>query len=132
MGKDVALAARQAAAASSAAAAASSSSAAAGVAACTLPAPVASFVETIFSEKMMKAQLEEQHIDLDKMPLGGISDVQVERGYATLRQLATAIATPASSSELQAQRLLALTNEFYNLIPHKFHRRDKPPVIDTT
>ena len=63
-GKDVTAAAREAAAkkaslAHSAHAAQSSPSA--------LPPSVQSFVELIFSEKMMKAALEEQNIDLDKM-----------------------------------------------------------------
>mmetsp|Transcript_4619 Transcript_4619/g.13637 ORF Transcript_4619/g.13637 Transcript_4619/m.13637 type:complete len:378 (-) Transcript_4619:678-1811(-) len=96
-----------------------------------LPAGVRAFVELIFSEKMMKAHLEEQNIDLDKMPLGSISDVQVGRGYAILSDLAKALAVPSPSAEQHAQQLLALTQAFYNTIPHNFDRRDTPPVIDT-
>ena len=45
--------------------------------ACTLPAEVAAFVSLIHSEKMMQEQLREANIDLEKMPLGSISDKQV-------------------------------------------------------
>ena len=44
---------------------------------------MAAFVSLIHSEKMMQEQLREANIDLDKMPLGSISDKQVRlRGRA--------------------------------------------------
>ena len=36
----------------------------------TLTPEVQQFVELIYSERLMKAHLESQHTDLDKMPLG--------------------------------------------------------------
>ena len=92
---------------------------------------VRSLIELIFSEKMMRAQLEAQSIDLDKMPLGAISDRQVERGYAQLRELSEAISHPIPDEGGQAEKLLALTNAFYNTIPHKFERKLTPPIITT-
>ena len=87
------------------------------------------FVELIFSERMMQQQLESLSIDLNKMPLGGISDVQTEQGYAVLRQIAEALKSPLPDAGAQSQRLLGLTNQFYNVIPHKFARKQTPPVI---
>lgn len=49
---------------------------------------VREFVDLIFSERMMKQQLESLSIDLDKMPLGSITDRQAQRGYATLTEIA--------------------------------------------
>ena len=48
------------------------------------PHQVASFISLIHSEKMMQEQLREANIDLEKMPLGSISDKQ-----ARLTPLAT-------------------------------------------
>ena len=45
---------------------------------------MASFISLIHSEKMMQEQLREANIDLEKMPLGSISDKQ-----ARLTPLAT-------------------------------------------
>jgi poly [ADP-ribose] polymerase len=96
-----------------------------------LAAPVREFVELIFSEQMMRQQMEALSIDLEQMPLGTISDVQVERGYATLRQIADVLKDPLADKGAQDQLLLALTAQFYNTIPHKFDRRHTPPVITT-
>ena len=40
---------------------------------------MASFISLIHSEKMMQEQLREANIDLEKMPLGSISDKQARR-----------------------------------------------------
>ena len=99
--------------------------------ACTLPAEVAEFVSLIHSEKMMQEQLREANIDLDKMPLGSISDTQVHAGYKVLRDIADRLATPLPNPEQQALVLMALSNKFYNTIPHKFDRASTPPIIET-
>jgi len=79
----------------------------------------------------MQQQLEALSIDLEKMPLGGISDRQAQLGYAHLREVAEALRAPLPDAGAQAQRLLGLTNMFYNTIPHKFARKQTPPVIET-
>ena len=127
-GKDVSAEAKRAAAA---AAAAAGEAATAGTAQSALPGGVREFVELIFSEKMQQQQLESLNIDLEKMPLGGISDKQAEAGYAILCQLAAALKDPLPDGGAQHERLLALTNSFYNTIPHKFARKQTPPVITT-
>ena len=126
-GQDVSEAARQAAAAKVKESVAGA--AAAATAPSTLPPSVQEFVELVFSERMMQQQLESLSIDLNKMPLGGISDVQTEQGYAVLRQIAEALKSPLPDAGAQSQRLLGLTNQFYNVIPHKFARKQTPPVI---
>ena len=127
-GKDVAAAARAAAAKK-----AKEESASHAVAArpCTLPPAVQEFVELIFSEKMMQQQLESLSIDLEKMPLGGMSDKQAERGYQILGDIAAALKEPLPDESAHSQRLLGLTEAFYNSIPHKFSLKQTPPVINT-
>ena len=111
--------------------AAASAAAARAAPSCTLAREVQSFVELIFSERMMASQLEAMNIDLDKMPLGAISDRQAQLGYEHLRHIAEALKTPLADAGAQAQKLLALTTSFYNAIPHKFARKQTPPVITT-
>jgi poly [ADP-ribose] polymerase len=98
---------------------------------CTLTPKVAEFVESIFSHSMMRQQLEQQEIDLEKMPLGSISALQVKKGYQTLNSLASQLATPEPEPNAQYNRLLALTTDFYTAIPHKFSLDKVPPVIDS-
>ena len=126
LGKDVTAAAREAAAKK---ASAQQKASAAQAAPSKLPKAVQEFVELIFSEKMMQQQLQSLDIDLEKMPLGGISDKQAEKGYSILCDLATALKEPLKDDDAQQERLLALTNVFYNTIPHKFGVKQTPPVI---
>ena len=128
LGKDLSEQARKAAAAK-VKETVSGASAAAAAYPSTLPPSVREFVELIFSEKMMQQQLQSLSIDLEKMPLGGISDVQAEQGYAVLGKVADALKEPLPDGLAQEQRLLGLTNQFYNVIPHKFARKLTPPVI---
>ena len=128
VGKDVTAAARVAAAKK---AQAESAAQAAQCEPSTLPSPVQQFVELIFSERMMQQQLEALSIDLEKMPLGSISDKQAERGYAILCDIASALKDPMADPNAHAERLLGLTNAFYNTIPHKFGVKQTPPVITT-
>lgn len=60
------------------------------------------------------------HFDLDKMPLGSISEVQIKHGYEALTKLADALQSPAADQAEQRHRLLTLTTHFYTIIPHKF------------
>ena len=78
---------------------------------------------------MQQQQLESLNIDLDKMPLGSISDKQAEAGYAVLTKISAALKSPLPDERAQQERLLGLTNAFYTTIPHKFMRQQTPPVI---
>merc|ERR1712137_895263 len=80
---------------------------------------------------MFAQQMQQMHIDLEKMPLGSISETQVRSGYAALTRIADQLKTPASDPGEQAARLYGLTSSFYTTIPHRFELRETPPVIDT-
>ena len=92
----------------------------------SLPPPVARFVSLIGDKKMMAAQLQEMHVDLEKMPLGSISTAQIKRGYEALTRVATQLQTPAADGDEQKHRLLTLTTHFYTTIPHKFGLDEAP------
>ena len=48
----------------------------------------AEFLRLIFDTEAMKQSLSRQNIDLEKMPLGSLSEAQVQDGYALLRSIA--------------------------------------------
>ena len=52
-------------------------------------------------------------------------------GYKVLRDIAERLATPMPDERQQALHLMALSNKFYNTIPHKFDRASTPPIIET-
>ena len=97
----------------------------------TLCPEVEEFVALIHSEKMMQQQLKEANIDLEKMPLGSISDRQVSAGYEVLREIGERLTNPLPNAGQQQQKLMSLSNKFYNTIPHTFARQDTPPIIST-
>jgi poly [ADP-ribose] polymerase 2/3/4 len=59
-----------------------------------------------------------------KMPLGNLSQTQVNKGYDVLNELKQAIADNDSGA------VARLTSRFYTVIPHNFGRA-RPPLIDT-
>eukprot|EP00962_Isochrysis_galbana_P036303 scaffold12524_cov103-Isochrysis_galbana.AAC.5 len=65
----------------------------------------------------------QMHFDLDKMPLGSISEVQIKHGYEALTKLADALQSPAADEAEQRHRLLTLTTHFYTIIPHNLASR---------
>ncbi|CAM9928667.1 unnamed protein product, partial [Hapterophycus canaliculatus] len=84
-------------------------------------------VELIFSEDMFKSAMSTMNIDVKKMPLGQLSNAQVQRGYAVLEELEDAL---TSSGRNRAALLETLSAKFYQVIPHAFGRQ-RPPVIST-
>merc|ERR1719221_13436 len=73
----------------------------------------------------MKAALKEMAIDIDKLPLGKLSQAAIKQGYVVLGELREAITSGADG-----RRILDLTTRFYVAIPHSFGS-SRPPTIDT-
>jgi len=73
---------------------------------------------------MFKEQMKKFELDVQKLPLGALSPVQINKGYACLDNLADAI------DQGEEEELESLTSEFYRTIPHAFGRR-RPPIINT-
>jgi poly [ADP-ribose] polymerase len=103
---------------------ASTSSSSAPIPESKLPPRVQDIVKLVSDTKMMTKAMAELEVDVKKMPIGKISKQQIKRGYKVLTRLADAIKTKKSNSEF-----VALSSEFYTIIPHDFGMRT-PPVIN--
>eukprot|EP01128_Nolandella_sp_AFSM9_P004824 TRINITY_DN2246_c0_g1_i2.p1 TRINITY_DN2246_c0_g1~~TRINITY_DN2246_c0_g1_i2.p1 ORF type:complete len:909 (+),score=271.63 TRINITY_DN2246_c0_g1_i2:126-2852(+) len=79
---------------------------------------VQDLVSLIFDIEVMEESLKEMEIDLDKMPLGQLSQKQINAGYAVLKEVEAAL-KKADGSKKDGE-LLGLSNKFYTLIPHDF------------
>lgn len=73
----------------------------------------------------MKKVMLEFELDMEKMPLGKISQRQIKAAYAVLNELTDLIAKNGSNVQF-----IDATNRFYTLIPHSFGV-SRPPVLDT-
>lgn len=59
-----------------------------------LDAETQELVELIFSEDMFKSAMADMELDVKKMPLGALSQAQVQKGYAVLAELECAPPSP--------------------------------------
>lgn len=94
----------------------------------TLPNRVQELVHLIFDQKMMIKALENMNVDVNKMPLGKIKKSQISEGYKVLTEIQNLIESGEEKEKMDI-RLKDATNRFYTLIPHKFDRGVKPPII---
>jgi poly [ADP-ribose] polymerase len=96
-----------------------------GVAPSKLHPSLQNFMSLIFDHDMFRGAMASFDIDVKKMPLGQITKAQVQKGYAVLEELETAITSKAST---KAKRITELSSRFYTLIPHAFGRKVPPPI----
>ncbi|XP_021365761.1 poly [ADP-ribose] polymerase 1-like isoform X2 [Mizuhopecten yessoensis] len=90
-----------------------------------LPKPVQDLICMIFDVESMKKAMLEFEIDLKKMPLGKLSQKQIQSAYTVLSELTTLITTGGTQTQF-----LDATNRFYTLLPHDFGMK-KPPLINS-
>jgi len=90
---------------------------------CHLEDRVKEFIELISDLKMMTRTLKNLNLDMKKMPLGKISDAQLDRAFDILQEIKSQIDKNGNLKNLD------LVSEFYTLIPYSCGRR-KPPIID--
>jgi len=91
---------------------------------CTLPQETQNLVKIIFDNDMFKQSMKEMDLDLKKMPLGKLSNAQIEKGYSILEEIEEVINSGRHA------KLEALCNKFYTHIPHSFGRRVLPLIGD--
>lgn len=65
-------------------------------------------------------------LDVEKMPLGMLSQAQVARGYAVLEEIQALVDSKSTSTSEYSR----LTSAFYTAIPHAFGRQ-RPPLINS-
>lgn len=90
-----------------------------------LAEPVQNLIKLLFDVDVMKKMMLEFDLDMEKMPLGKLSQKQIHTAMSVLKELSTFVQTNASSSHF-----VEASNRFYTLIPHDFGVQ-RPPVINT-
>ncbi len=90
-----------------------------------LDARVQALIRLICNINMMKKQVVDMGLNVEKLPLGKLSKDHIQKGYTILGQLSQALSDGAD-----ATRLETLSNHFYTLIPQKYGM-SRLPVIDT-
>ncbi|DBB08231.1 TPA: Poly [ADP-ribose] polymerase 3 [Trebouxia sp. C0006] len=86
-----------------------------------LELPTQQLMDLIFSDAMFQEAMQDFDIYTERLPLGQLSQEQVQRGYDVLERLRAALAGSGGSLE-------RLSSEFYQVIPHSFGRR-RPPIL---
>jgi poly [ADP-ribose] polymerase len=85
---------------------------------------VQKLVSLIFDHKVMQGAMADLDIDVNKAPLGQLSDKEVKLGAEVLEELEDQL----NKSKPKANKLEELSSHFYTVIPHSFGR-SRPPVI---
>jgi len=75
---------------------------------------VADLVRLLFDIKLMKQTMKSIGFDVDKMPLGKLSQNDLDNGYKILNQLTTELENKRPKSSVISD----LNNQFYTQIPH--------------
>lgn len=90
-----------------------------------LDTPVQDLIKMLFDIDMMKKQMLEFHLDMDKMPLGKLSSKQIRTAMNVLKEVAVMVQNGAPSV-----KFVEASNRFYTMIPHDFGVQ-RAPVIDS-
>ncbi|XP_055693222.1 poly [ADP-ribose] polymerase [Lutzomyia longipalpis] len=85
---------------------------------------VQDLIKLIFDIDAMKKVMLEYELDMDKMPLGKLSEKQIRSAYGVLTELSQLIEKGGSNA-----KFVDATNRFFTLIPHNFGVRS-PPLLD--
>lgn len=89
-----------------------------------LDKPVQDLIKMIFDVKAMKQSLVEFELDLEKMPLGKLSNDQLKKAYGLLTKLLKHV---KDDNQLE---ITDCTTQFYHLVPHALKDREQLPVLN--
>ncbi|KAM7363583.1 poly-(ADP-ribose) polymerase [Cochliomyia hominivorax] len=90
-----------------------------------LPQSVQDIIKLLFDVESMKRTMMEFDLDMEKMPLGKLSQKQIQSAYKVLTEIYDLIQGNGSNANF-----IDATNRFYTLIPHNFGTQS-PPLLDT-
>ncbi|KAL5288318.1 PARP1 family protein [Megaselia abdita] len=90
-----------------------------------LPTPTQDLIKLLFDIESMKKTMLEFDLDMEKMPLGKLSQKQIQSAYKVLSEVNALIQNGGSNPQF-----IDCTNRFYTLIPHNFGV-ENPPLLDT-
>jgi len=86
-----------------------------------LPKQTQELINLIFDLDMFKQQMAKFELNVKELPLGKLSLVQINKGFAVLEKISAAINSGGGNFQ-------ALCSEFYTVIPHSFGRQ-VPPIF---
>lgn len=89
-----------------------------------LHASVQSLIKLLFDVDAMKRTMMLFDLDMEKMPLGKLSQKQIQSAYKVLSEIYDLIQQNANKV-----KFIDATNRFYTLIPHSFGVQN-PPILD--
>lgn len=90
-----------------------------------LPEAVQNIIKLMFDVDTMKRTMMEFDLDMEKMPLGKLSQSQIKLAYGVLTEVCKYIEEGGTNAQL-----IDCTNRFFTLIPHDFGTK-APPLLDT-
>ena len=90
-----------------------------------LDKPVQDLIKLIFDVKAMKKSLVEFELDLEKMPLGKLSNEQLKKAYQLLTDLQKHV------KEDNKMMITDCTTQFYHLVPHALKNREELPLLNS-
>ena len=90
-----------------------------------LPQSVQDIIKLMFDVDSMKRTMMEFDLDMEKMPLGKLSQKQIQSAYKVLTEIYELIQDGGTNA-----KFIDATNRFYTLIPHNFGTQS-PPLLDT-
>ncbi|XP_060519943.1 poly [ADP-ribose] polymerase [Cylas formicarius] len=90
-----------------------------------LPKAVQDLIKLIFDVNQMKKLMLEFELDTEKMPLGKLSQRQINSAFGVLSDLQKMVEKGASD-----QSFIEATNRFYTFIPHSFGADEVPILKD--
>lgn len=91
-----------------------------------LDPPVQNLIKLLFDVDEMKKTMLEFHLDMEKMPLGKLSQKQLKEAMGVLKKIDELIQSRTASSA----QFVEQSNRFYTLVPHDFGV-ERPPILDT-
>lgn len=90
---------------------------------------VQQFLELVSDMKAMNNAMIDLDIDTKKLPLGKLSQNQIDRGYTILNSIKTLLKSTKGAKAHNNDQIIDLSSDFYTIIPYACGR-NKPPVID--
>lgn len=92
-----------------------------------LAQPVQNLIKLLFDVNEMKKMMLEFHLDMQKMPLGKLSQKQLKEAMNVLKVIDDLILSGSASPA----QFVEQSNHFYTLVPHDFGVQ-RAPVLDTS
>ena len=96
---------------------------------CTLDKRTQDFLSLVSDVKTMKSTMVSLDIDTKKLPLGKLSQKQIDKGYAILSKIKIALKQKQQTQAIKDD-ISDLSSQYYTVVPYVCGRA-APPVIDT-